>query len=193
MRTGSFLCSVCALALLGGAVCAQSPDIGFDENGNGFVYGKPLPWGTGPDPGPGGLPMVLWYKLPFQPTVGDLILSEQTGIISDVVRFGEYQTVFFYSDNLDVDQPGSTKDLADVGFPTANWPVTVVVPEQGTEGQDGVIYVPQPGMPGYPLNAPAGVVYKIVSDGVIPEPGSLLALGAGLIGMAGFVVRRRSR
>ncbi len=192
MRTRSLLCLVCALALLGGAVYAQAPNVAFDENGNGFAQGKPLPSGMGPDPGPGGLPLALWYQLPFQPVVGDLVLMDDTGAISDVVRFGEFHTVYFYSDIEDPGVPGDT-DLADVGFPTANWPLTVYVPEQGVEGHDGAIYRPGQGMPGFSPEFPDTLVYKIVSDGVIPEPGSLFVLGVGLVAMAGSMIRRRAR
>src|SRR5437867_532860 len=82
-----------------------------DENGNGV--GTLGPGFLAPDPGPGGLPSVLTYDLPFAVTPGDVFLFDGL-IFLDVIRFnnsaddgivlatdGSPFTLVFYSDNVD--------------------------------------------------------------------------------------------
>ena len=71
-------------------------------------------------------------------------------------------------------------DLADKGFPTnlgtGNFAARL---EVGAEGSNGFIY--QPGAP-YPNNNE----YRGTSDAVVPEPTTLLLMGSGLLGLAGW-------
>jgi hypothetical protein len=139
------------------------------------------------DPGPGGLPNALTYNLlgPTGLVAGDLLLMEPpTGSLSDIIRFNPAGTgnpnypasVVFYSDI----EAGEAPSFADIGFSTGRYTNTVTLTELGREGNNGIVYTPTAGQPGFVPNF--AVTYNIISDAV-PEPSdALLALsGAGLI------------
>jgi hypothetical protein len=179
-----------ALVLVGlGSAHAIPVAYVFDEFGTGFVSFNngprtPLISAFRADPGPGGRPSVLGYVVGLTPVPGDVLITENPVTLSDVLRFvGSPGVVFFYSDNSDgADAP------ADVGFPTAFNSTFVVVPEVGAEGSNGAFYAPTSGQPGFVPGFE--ITYTIVSDGRIPEPGSLALLG---IGLAAFGINRRRK
>lgn len=110
---------------------------------------------------------------------GDVLLLEPdapAGTISDLLRF-DGNGVYFFSEL----EPNDTNpDKADV--PVIPQPINpVVLTEVGSEGNNGVLYVPGAGQPGYDLSGVLpGIRYDIVSD--VPEPASttVLLAGAGL-------------
>jgi hypothetical protein len=151
---------------------ANAALITVDENGHGtsavFV-------GLTPDPGPGGLPAVLTYTLPFAGFIGDVQMTDN-GVVLDVLRFNGNGTLLFYSDNVDgFDAHGDTPSP-----PGGFYPNLVVIPEVGTETDNGAFYAPLPGQPGFD---PSNPTYEFISDGAGPNgvPGPIA--GAGLPGL----------
>ncbi|MEO8716091.1 MAG: PEP-CTERM sorting domain-containing protein [Acetobacteraceae bacterium] len=203
---GSILAAmVGAAALLLGSVGTASAQgftvtINVDENGNGHFmnssgFMSALPFALLNDPGPGGLNNVLTYSLLNPPglTAGDLLLTDADagGAFLDVVRFNPTQTcsdgsmgcLVFYSDNVD-----GFDSLADTPSPPGSFYAnTLSIPEVGPEGNNGAIYTPVAGQPGFVAGSAGPVTYIIVSDA--PEPASMLLLGVGVLGLAAF--RRR--
>lgn len=166
-----------------------------DENGNGTFVNSAgffalLSGLLLPDPGPGGLPSALFYGTLSPPglVAGDLIIRETLGgPISDVIRFNPSLNgggLFFYSDNAD-----GVDALADVGLPSAFNTNLLEVLEVGPEGNNGFIYTPLPGQPGFVAGAAGPVTYVIQSDTPIPEPAALALLATGLLGLR--AARRR--
>jgi hypothetical protein len=193
-----------ALAALGVASSASALVNGnilltVDENGhgtlNGFLGPQALPFALQNDPGPGGLANVLTYDMLNPPglVAGDVLLQDGPGgPILDVVRFnpnevgagGGTGALVFYSDNVD-----GFDSLADTPSPPgALYANNITILEVGPEGQNGAIYTPLAGQPGFVAGAGAPVVYNLISD--VPEPGAwaLMLLG---VGVAGAALRRR--
>src|SRR5439155_23077359 len=115
-----------------------------DENGNGI--GTLGPGFLAPDPGPGGLPSVLTYDLPFATTQGDVLIFDEGGVVLDVIRFNcctdnidgvaavdvSPFTLIFYSDNID-----GFDALADtVAPPGILYTYQVRIAELGREGNN---------------------------------------------------------
>jgi hypothetical protein len=149
----------------------------FDENGNGNLNGVTMPGQMMPDLSGGLAANVLIYQLPFLVMPGDVGLLEplQTSSgPSDLVRFfnpagANFSLVIFYSDVTATDPPN---DLADTGLPVS--PNAFPIPEVGPEGNNGAVWIPVAGQPGFdPTGAP--ITYNILSD--VPEPGSMLLAG----------------
>lgn len=191
-----------ACLILAGGISAQAQNpssqlVVIDENGNGTL-GLPASGLTtltaflSNDPGPGGLPNVLTYKLPFATLQGDVFLTDDapTGAISvqDLLRFDGDGTVRFYSDSSD-----GSQDLADTpGFPTARYTNTFTLAEVGPEGDNGAFYVPMPNQPGFdPTFNP---IYRFVSDSPVPEASTSVGLGVllSLASLTVFLRRRRA-
>jgi hypothetical protein len=170
-----------------------NPLITVDENGNGtllFPGGSPIPTHgvLQADPGPGGLSSVMTYNLLGPPSLvaGDVLLTEGVGgPVFDVVRFNPAGTgspsyaasLLFYSDNVD-----GFDALADTPSPPGSFYTnTITIPELGTELDNGAIYTPTAGEPGFV--AGFSVTYDLISD--VPEPPSWSLLGVALIGLLG--------
>jgi hypothetical protein len=178
-------------------VFAQVVTVTVDENGHGTasIPGAVIPLlsSLSPDPGPGGLPGALTYSIApplpsFALVLGDVTLSEPGASLSDLIRFNQNPnlpgSLVFYSDVPPVDA------LADIGFPTANYTNLVALMETGPEGNNGLIYTPTAGMPGFV--AGAQVTYVFQSD-VLPEPSALVLGGiAAAAGLGLWAWRRRA-
>jgi hypothetical protein len=172
--------------LTGGA--GAVPLVTVDEFGNGTYNGAPLQSAMRTDPFSGMT--TLTYFLPFSPAFGDVVLIEpfppaiNTNTISDILRFENGGTnqgfLYFFSDVSTNDPPDSP---ADVGLPQilTQFPI-VSLGEAGPEGNNGATYAAAAGDPGSNLLTGGQVQYNITSDGMIPEPGSiLLATWGGLL------------
>jgi hypothetical protein len=194
MQCRILLLPLALLCLVGRA--DAGPIITVDENGTGFVQNgatvTPLPVALKQDPGPGGLPGVLTYKLPFAGTQGDVGLfgppGPPNGEFSDVVRFNGDGTLIFYSDTPPFDSIADTPTP-----PLAFYQNTAIALEIGPEGNNGAFYTPLSGQPGFD---PSGPTYHFVSDGSavpIPEPASLALFGLGGAALAGWGAWRRRR
>jgi hypothetical protein len=180
----NFASILAALALslcMRGTALAQVPGplLVVDENGNSNFS----PPGTlQPDPGPGGLPQVLTYHLPFAGLPGDVLMQDGVGgPVLDVIRFNGNGTLLFYSDNVD-----GFDALADTPSPpSAFYPNQITIQEIGTEANNGAFYQPTPNQPGFDPSFPN---YHFISDGAIPEPSSLMLLVVGCCAMG--ILRR---
>jgi len=177
----SFLLSLCVPV-----VQAQTAaDLRFDENGNGLITTAVGSFPTlgilAPDPGPGGLALALTYSLLMPPSlvVGDLLILEIGGGLSDVIRFNPTGQLVFYSDTTD-----GLGALADTGFPTAFYANTFSL----TETSGTIFYVPAANQPGFVPGFQTR--YTFISDEV-PEPATLAMLGLGLLTLG--ATRRRTR
>jgi hypothetical protein len=205
MSCRSALASLSLAALLliapGGAARAGvipiAVTVTVDERGNGVLTigstTSPTAGTLQPDPGPGGLPAALTYRLAGITTVvaGDVRLLEPgSGLPSDVIRFNPTApaSLVFYSDREDGIEPG---DLADTGFPTALYANALTFPEGG----DGALtYRPAAGQPGF-VNPLVDITYRLISDSdapppppppAVPEPSTLLLFGLAGAGLGAW-------
>ena len=190
------------LFLLLGCGSAFAQDLSYqvtlDENGNGLLslvglFGPAtLDFGMIPDPGPGGLPSVLYYDMINPPGLvgGDVVILEEDDSVGDVLRFSPTVSlgpndgiggVFVYS------VPDPIAFLADIGLPGSFNTNMVTLTE--TNGQ--ITYSPTEGQPGF-ISGGIPVTYTFVSDPPVPEPGSILMLAGGLV-MLGVGIRRKTR
>ena len=174
-----------------------------DENGPALLQGGPLAGyaqGTNKlDPLSG---LVAWYYPLAGPNAasiaGDVLLREPpigtNSTISDLLRFDGIGGVYFFSD-LEPNDPNP--DHADVPvMPSINTSNFVFLNEVGPEGNNGALYIPNPGQPGYDLSGLfPGIKYNIISD--VPEPNAFaLAVTGGLLFLnrvRRFSKRSRSR
>ena len=201
-RSLAFPLLLAVACLLGGSAFAGNVNqflltngnigITVDENCNGTINGfggpQSLPCGFADDPGPGGLNNVMTYNLLGPPglVAGDVLLTDADcgGCFLDVIRFNPNGTLVFYSDNID----GFDSGADTFGPPGAFYANLVSIPEVGTESINGARYIPTAGMPGFVAGASAPVEYLFISD--TPEPGTLVMLGTGIVGVIGTVRRR---
>jgi hypothetical protein len=192
MNRSRLLASLLGMLLLSGAAMAQGPPnitITVDENGNGSISTSLTTGMLLPDPGPTGLASALTYSLLGPPSLvaGDLIILEPSAlasVMSDIIRFNPAGTganpnypasLVFYSDTTE-----GADALADTGFPVGLYTNALTVTEIGAEGDNGFIYTPTAGQPGFV--AGFNVTYDIISDSPTPEPAT-----ASLLLMAGAV------
>jgi hypothetical protein len=201
------LCLCLALAWLLVGVPAQAGLIvSFDENGNGFVTRTTdgvtrtlTSLGNVVDPiDPAFKP--LGYDLMHNALVGgtpvsdgDFIISENSAILSDIVRF-EKGMILVYSEKGDDELTGKP-DLADVGITTSRIIIpgfTPTLDETGPEGVNGIFnFTPTNDEPGFMVSPPGPVTYNFFSDGSLPEPASIFLLGIGGALGVGYALRRR--
>ena len=163
----------------------SQPVITIDEFGNGNISGTPLPSALALDPFSGMT--TLSYTLPFPAIRGDVVISDVSGAVSDILRFEGNFTLYVYSDN-DLSEPNPSP--ADVGFPAAIQPSPVFAQETGVEPGPNGLFGYNPGFT-LPGGNTAGVTYNFISDPTpAPEPGTLALLAGGL-GVSGFSLLRR--
>lgn len=192
--------TTCLLAFflsgLGLQAVPLNPTFTFKENGRGMLELPngaviPLLGNLASDPGPGGLLSALAFATHPQEGaaffVGDLLVTDGNGNVSDLLRFtpattsgtGLTQLIFFYSN----DAGGF---LADTGLPGDFYANSVLFPENEN---GATIYTPVLGQPGFLANAPLPITYQIFST---PDTGSTLLLFAvGLSGLAFLPLGRR--
>ena len=168
------------------------PTCSFHENGQGKLalptgFVIPFLGALTTDPGPGGLLSALGFTAHPQVhplVVGDVVLLDASGHVSDILRFDEAtssplgltQLIFFYSN----DHGGL---LADTGLPSSTFSNTVIIQESSS---GPTIYTPTAGQPGLSTDSDLGDSFRIFST---PDTGStLLMLGAAI---AGLVFLRR--
>ena len=194
-RTASLLRFVLGAAFAGLFLCHTADaqfifaNVTVDENGNGIgTVGRGF---LAPDPGPGGLPAVLTYSLPFAAVQGDIFLTDADtgGAILDVIRFNGNGSLVFYSDAPPFDALGDT-----VSAPRGFYTNSRSIPEVGPEGNNGAFYTPLDGEPGYEEFDTFGVqgfTYHFVSDSTIPEPSSMALFSLGLAVLVLWAGQRR--
>jgi hypothetical protein len=126
----------------------------------------------------------MFYDLAGPPglVAGDLVVMENPTTLSDLLRF-DPTGVFVYSDF----EPGIPQQaLADIGIPTGRLTNVLAVNEVGPEGNNGIVYTPTAGQPGFVAGAAGPVTYRFTSE--VPEPTSISLM---LLGGSAILLRRR--
>jgi hypothetical protein len=127
---------------------------------------------------------------------GDVLLTDG-GAILDVVRFnpagtgspGYQASLLFYSDNIDgFDSRGDT-----FSPPGSSYTNQVRIPELGNEVNNGAIYTPLAGQPGFVTGFQ--VTYDLISDGLgpVPEPTWIVLPGVFVMMLVGIWRKQRQR
>jgi hypothetical protein len=134
----------------------------------------------------------LVYRLPFTAAEGDVFAYEgtNTSVYSDLMRFENGTNLFIFSDLDDTNHAP-----ADVGIPAARNGVPLLILQENIiqEGKAAEVdFTAAAGGPGY---TGFDIQYKLLSEGLVPEPGSLslVCLGGGLVFVLGQRRRRRRR
>ncbi len=167
-------------------------EIFFDENGNGQISVNGGPLGPihgvmAPDPADAGH-VVLTYFLPEHVVNGDVAVFEPDStqqILSDGLRFtdanGNLDHFSATADRMIYLSETGDADKADTGF--GNFGLVTgfngTVPEVGPENNNGFDWFP------------GGNIYHGISD--VPEPGTVILLGIGMLGMGLYRWRRHRK
>jgi hypothetical protein len=128
-------------------------------------------------------------------TPGDLVLLEPNSPnTSDIIRFAA-TSVSFFSDPEQAAEPAVRQDVISA-LPNPVAPILrtdeQAVAGSAIESNDGILYVPEPGDPGFDNAGAIKFGYDVLSDvSAIPEPASLVMLSLGLAAVAGLAWRRR--
>jgi hypothetical protein len=170
--------SLLALAFLAVPANAQFFTLTVDEAGNGTLNGTADQGYLAVDPISGLT--ALTYNLPGVVGSGDVGILDANGQVSDGIRFeivsglNNGNSVMFYFSQLDT----TNSMMADTGVPAGNFQ-GFNVPELG---EAWTFLAGGGGNNSYFGTSDA--------DNTVPEPSSLLLLGSGLMGLAGFARRR---
>ena len=189
----------CALVLSATGLSAQNtPTFTFDEFGHITTpAGLFVPPGVlQADPSGGLSQPVLVYTLPFGVITGDVLFTNSAepstqSVISDLVRFWDPTGVntsqmIVYSD-FSASDPADAP--ADTGLPASFLGNFYITPEIGPEGNNGGTWTPTAGEAGY---AGTPFTYDLISDGVVPEPGTMALSGLGGVLLLLQLKRRQS-
>jgi hypothetical protein len=127
---------------------------------------------------------------PLGPSIpGDVLLFENTNTFSDVLRF-DGNGVFFFSEREPNELNPDKADVFVLPQPFGSNIVSLI--EIGPEGQNGALYFPGPGRPGFDTSGLLpGLGYNIISD--VPDPGSAVFLLGAMAALGFNVIRRRTR
>jgi hypothetical protein len=168
-------------------------DITVHEDGTGTIMNSlglnsPLPSAQQQDPGPGGLANALTFDLASAPGLiaGDLFLIDPvTMALSDVIRFNPTESLPGHSlGDLVFYSIAGGGQLADTGFPSANYANTFTLTEN-TLG--ATLYTPIAGQPGFIAVVPGAATYHIFSEEIVagvPETGSTMTfMGLALLAL----------
>jgi hypothetical protein len=195
LRKLSKIVLLLAVLLALGATPVLADSITVDENGNGFyVFSQsglpPIPIPSAPA-GPVG--NFFTYFLPGVAVAsGSVVLTPGPGDscpgLAPLGAPGCDVLIFLLNSLTFVSDPFDGIDsLADSpNFPSPLPGPFAVIPETGPEGSNGAFYAPGSADPGFALGTDLQpITYNFVSDGLatVPEPGSVLLLGTGIIGI----------
>ena len=162
----------------------------FDEQGNSLLNGGPNPNQVQLVAGGG-----IDFFLPVPVIPGFVLVSGSSDVntanpngISDLLTFSNTQlasgqTVGVMNYQSLIDDIDPNNDPADVPTLQFTQPVSTVN-EIGPEGNNGFTWIPDP-------PNPAGSVYVGISDGVVPEPTSIVLGGLGMISLIAVGWRQR--
>ena len=211
MKKTLILAAVLALGAALNASASLVLNIVVDEYGNGYLGlpdGQTILGGLGysttvsdpyyaAHPNTPDIGLTLSYALDptWQITAGDIRVDDSSSPIvkSDVFRLTGNR-LYVYSDISDIDNPAA---LGDVGIPISLQQNTVFFAEQNlvnlhpsglniTAGANGYVWNPTAGQPGFITGAIngvqiTGVNYYLISDGVVPEPTTIMFAGVCLL------------
>ena len=162
------------LCLWSGSAFAQAlnHDVALDENGHATLDGSALSVTLGDASTP------PTWNIPFSLGLGDVVIDEPTGVLSDLLRFtadstGQGTLMQLWSDVGD-------GDLSDVGLPSNIDPNALHIKED----INGVaVYNPDFSLGPFR--------YTIFSGGDVPEPGAYALISAASMGL--LAIRRRRK
>ncbi len=187
----------CLLTLVARSASAQSLKAQFDEWGNGSSGGISLSYYIAPSPfaiDPISGFSTLTYQLPWPVARGDLIITDSSGNVSDLIRFdtntANMGVAYFFSDVADEFPVPLADNLFGIPPPNAAAP-SYTMAESGVEGNDYVNYLASGNLPGAALPGPTTVAYTIISDSPVPEPSTFVLLGISAIGLLAYYWRKR--
>ncbi|MDQ2777306.1 MAG: PEP-CTERM sorting domain-containing protein, partial [Acidobacteriota bacterium] len=135
---------------------------------------------SGTNPLPPFQTPVLTYTLPFAGVAGNVLLFEpETGIPGDVLQYTGNGTLIFYSTAVPKSFAGRFSPSI-FPFPVHN---SVSLNETLLGLDNGALYTPTAGQPGFDASVPTYLLISDVSTAAVPEPTSvgLLFLGGAVL------------